>query len=179
MSDYWAPAWFHGTVPPDAPTRTLTEWVVLGLLAQGPTHGFALARRLRRGGEVGRVWAASRPLTYRALDQLVAARWAEPIGTEPGAGPVRTLHRITPAGRRALARWLAAPVEHLRDVRSELLVKLLLLEQAGRSPAPLVAAQRTAFRAPLRAALEAPGTDAVTRWRRAQAEAVERFLMND
>jgi hypothetical protein len=43
--------------------RPLAEWMVLGLLAEQPSHGFALARLLAPGGEVGRVWAASRPLT--------------------------------------------------------------------------------------------------------------------
>ena len=32
--------------------RPLTEWVVLGLLAEAPTHGFAIARLLAPGGEV-------------------------------------------------------------------------------------------------------------------------------
>jgi DNA-binding PadR family transcriptional regulator len=163
-------------VPKDTAERSLTEWVVLGLLAEGPTHGFALTRLLQRGGEVGRVWAASRPLTYRAIDQLVADGLAEPVGTEPGDGPPRTPHRVTPSGRRALRRWLATPVAHFRDVRAELLVKLLVLERAGRPTAPLLVAQRAAFADALREARDAPGTDAVSRWRRAQADAIDDFL---
>jgi hypothetical protein len=38
--------------------------------------------------------------------------------------------------------WLTRPVEHTRDVRSELLVKLALLDRAGKDPQPLLAAQR-------------------------------------
>ncbi|MGH9276437.1 MAG: PadR family transcriptional regulator [Acidimicrobiales bacterium] len=159
--------------------RTLTEWVVLGLLAEAPAHGFALARLLGHGGEVGRVWAATRPLTYRAIDQLEADGLATAVRTEAGAGPRRTVHRPTPAGRRALARWLAAPVPRFRDVRAELLVKLLLLERSGKPTEPLLAAQREAF-APLLADVRAaPVTDSVTRWRRAQAEAVAAFLASD
>lgn len=163
-------------MPKDADERTLTEWVVLGLLAEGPAHGFAIARLVQRGGAVGRVWAASRPLTYRAIDQLAADGLVEPVGTEPGAGPPRTLHRVTPAGRRALRRWLAAPVAHFRDVRAELLVKLLLLERSGRPTDPLLAAQRSAFADALLATRQGQETDAVSRWRRAQAAAIEAFL---
>jgi hypothetical protein len=61
-------------------------------------------------------------------------------------------------------------------VRAVLLAKLLLLERAGRSRRRLLAAQRRAF-APLLADVRAvPVTDSVTRWRRAQADAIDRFL---
>jgi DNA-binding PadR family transcriptional regulator len=156
--------------------RSLTEWAVLGLIAEAPTHGFALARLLTRGGEVGRVWAATRPLTYRAIDQLAAEGLIEPVRTEPGAGPPRTVHRATPAGRRALRRWLSQPVAHPRQVRAELLVKLLLLERSGRSTAPLLRAQQTAFAEVLATARRAPVDDSVGRWRAEQAAAIDRFL---
>ena len=39
-----------------------------GILYQGPTHGFAVAARLKPDGDIGRVWSLSRPLTYRSLD---------------------------------------------------------------------------------------------------------------
>jgi len=154
----------------------LTEWAVLGLLAEEPAHGFALARLLARGGEVGRVWAATRPLTYRAIDQLAADGLIEPVRTEPGAGPPRTVHRPTAAGRRALRRWLAQPVAHPREVRAELLVKLLLLERAGQPTAPLLLAQRDAFADLLEPARQPPAHDSVSRWRAEQAAAIDRFL---
>ena len=159
--------------------RALTEWVVLGLLAEEPNHGFALARLLAPGGEVGRVWSASRPLTYRAIDQLAADGMIEPVRTEPGHGPQRTVHEVTAAGRRDLAEWLRTPVPRFRDVRAALLAKLLLLERAGRSTRRLRAAQQKAF-APLLAEVRAqPPADTVARWRRAQAEAIAAFLAED
>ena len=162
-------------VPSDR-DRPLTEWVVLGLLAEEPAHGFALARLLAPGGEVGRVWSASRPLTYRAIDQLASDGLIEPVRVEPGHGPQRTVHELTAAGHEELTEWLRTPVPRFRDVRATLLAKLLLLERAGRSPRRLLAAQRKAF-APLLAEVRAqPPADAVSRWRSAQAEAIARFL---
>ena len=156
--------------------RSLTEWVVLGLIAERPTHGFALARLLARGGEVGRVWAATRPLTDRAIDQLAADGFIEPVRTEVGAGPPRTVHRATATGRRALRRWLSQPVAHPREVRAELLVKLLLLERAGKPTGPLLAAQREAFAEVLEVTRRASAQDSVSRWRAEQAAAIDRFL---
>lgn len=168
-------AWSNGAVARRR-NRSLTEWTVLGLVAEEPTHGFALARLLARGGEVGRVWAATRPLTYRAIDQLAADGLVEPIRTEPGSGPPRTVHRATSTGRRALRRWLMEPVAHPRQVRAELLVKLLLLERAGKSTAPLLAAQRDALADALDAARHPAARDSASRWRAEQADAIDRFL---
>jgi DNA-binding PadR family transcriptional regulator len=156
--------------------RQLTEWVVLGLFAEAPNHGFALARLLARGGEIGRVWSASRPLTYRAIELLASDGLVEPVRTEPGLGPQRTVHEITSDGCAALDVWLRAPVEHFRDVRAVLLAKLLLLERAGRSTRRLRMAQRKAFAPLLEEVRSQPPTDSVARWRLAQAEAIAAFL---
>ncbi|MGW4800686.1 hypothetical protein ACWEPC_50535, partial [Nonomuraea sp. NPDC004297] len=37
--------------------------------------------------------------------------------------------------------WLTRPVAHIRDMRTEFLVKLALLDRAATDPAPLLAAQ--------------------------------------
>ena len=47
----------------------------------------------------------------------------------------------TPQGRTAARAWLWTPVEHDGDVRSELLVKLALLDRAGSDSQALVEAQ--------------------------------------
>ena len=45
-------------------------------------------------------------------------------------------------GRAELRRWLATPVEHLRDLRSELLLKLVIAQRCGIGTADMLAAQR-------------------------------------
>ena len=76
-----------------------------------------------------------------------------------------------------VGRWLDRPVEHVRDVRTELLVKLALRDRAGLDRVPLLAAQRDRF-APTLAALTTPrpDDDLVDVWRRESARAVDRFL---
>jgi len=107
----------------------LGEWACLGILYPAPTHGFAIAARLKPDGDVGRVWSLSRGLTYRSLDQLAARGYLQPVGEEPGiAGGNRTILAATRTGRAQLRKWLATPVTHLRDVRSELLLKLIVAD---------------------------------------------------
>ena len=97
---------------------SITEYAVLGVLAEGPSHGFAIAKQLDSSAELGRVFTVRRPLVYRALDRLVEVGYAEAVSTEKGAaGPNRVIHRVTPPGRRRLRRWLTEPVEHVRDLR--------------------------------------------------------------
>jgi PadR family transcriptional regulator AphA len=119
------------------------DWAVLGLLAEGESHGFALARQLSATGELGRIWTVGQAVVYRTIDLLVAKGMAEVCGAEPGLrGPSRTVVRATAAGQQALARWLALPVEHFRDTRTVLLLKLELLRRGGRDQRSLLLAQR-------------------------------------
>lgn len=125
--------------------RDLTpgEWSVLALLTEAPGHGWALAKSMSRTGEIGRVWSVGRPLVYRALELLEERKFIEPIGRERGArGPDRTLFQATDLGRNELSLWLAEPVDHVRDVRSLFLLKLVLAERVGNDSGPLLKAQR-------------------------------------
>jgi PadR family transcriptional regulator AphA len=162
----------------DRPNLSLTEWVVLALMGERPSHGFAVGRQLEPGTDLGRVLTVHRPLVYRALDRLAAAGLVKAHHTEPGlAGPDRTIYEITAPGRRALSAWLATPVQHVRDLRIELLVKLRLLARAGGDPLPLIQAQRAALGDTLDALARLPdGSDEVDLWRHHNARAAAAFL---
>lgn len=155
---------------------SLTEYAVLGVLAEQPAHGFAISKALAPGGDIGRVLTVRRPLVYRALDRLVELGLAEPYHTEPGdGGPQRVVHRITRAGRTQLRSWLRRPVAHVRDMRIEFLLKLTFLDRSGSSPAELVDEQRRQLR-PTIDALGGPAADHVEMWRRHNALAAMAFL---
>lgn len=161
--------------------RTLTEWVVLALVDERPTHGWAIVRALRPDGPIGRVWTSSGPLVYRAIHLLEEGGLLRESGEATGRGPSRTVLEITAEGSRAVETWLREPVAHVRDLRSELLVKLLLLERRGLDPVPLVRAQQQLLRPVARAlrrdARTAAGEDRlVPLWRATTAAAALRFL---
>lgn len=156
----------------------LGEWACLGVLYREPAHGFAVAARLRPEADVGRVWSMSRPLTYRALDQLQLRGLVEPVAEEPGlAGGPRTVLAATRNGRTAFRRWIDTPVIHLRDLRSELLLKLVLATGCGLDAGPLLSAQRHHVDQMV-TALEVPNdcNDPVALWRYEAAAAAQRFL---
>lgn len=158
------------------PDLALAERVCLALVAQGVSHGWALGTILAADGELGRVWALSRPLTYRAIDGLVAKRLITRREQATAGGRERAVLAATAAGRRIVATWLDEPVHHLRDVRTELLVKLLLRARDGRSSEALLHAQQAVFAPAIDALTAGREADVVDVWRREQARAIRRFL---
>ena len=163
-------------------SMSLTDWVVLGLVAEAPRHGFAAARELAADAALGQVWTVPRPLVYRAIDHLRDEGLVEPVRTEAGAkGPHRTVYRVTRRGRSRLTRWLDQPVAHPRDVRSELLVKFMLLARRDRPLAGLARRQLDQF-APMTDGLDRGARDAVgaervvARWRVESIGAIRRTL---
>ncbi|HRE01799.1 MAG TPA: PadR family transcriptional regulator, partial [Ilumatobacteraceae bacterium] len=151
----------------------LGEWACLGLLATGRSHGFAVATQLKPSSDLGRVWSQSRPLVYRALDHLTELGYVTPTGEEPGiAGGNRTIYAVTPLGRRRLRTWLTTPVAHLRDVRSELVMKVMLAERCRVDLRPMLAAQRAQFAALAESlAGQRASGDVVATWRSEFADA--------
>jgi DNA-binding PadR family transcriptional regulator len=159
----------------------LPEWTVLVLLSQRPAHGFAVSQLTAPDGELGRIWRIPRPVVYRAIGRLLDAGLITPESVEAGLGPQRTIYTVTSEGRREAEHWLSTPVEHVRDIRSHLLIKLALLYRADRDPGDLLRRQRAALE-PIAYAMQAPpaehdGFDAILlAWRRATAAAALGFL---
>src|SRR5215813_6437826 len=174
----WATTLGHMTEGPSLP---LAEHAVLAMLSERPAHGFAIARLTAPGGELGRIWHIPRPVVYRSIGRLLDAGLITPAAVESGRGPQRTIYTVTAQGRQAAARWLDTPVEHVRDVRTQLLLKLALLDRAGRDPTDLLQRQRAVLE-PIAAAIKAErpqgkGFDAtLLAWRRANAVATLDFL---
>jgi PadR family transcriptional regulator AphA len=155
----------------------LGEWACLGILYDRPAHGFAVAARLKPEADIGRIWSLSRALTYRSLDQLAVRELVHAIGEEPGiAGGNRTILAPTRRGRAAFRRWVHTPVEHLRDLRSELLLKIALARVNDVDITDTIDAQRAHVARVLAALDSGDGDDIVLRWRRESAGAALRFL---
>jgi len=158
----------------------LAEWVVLAVVDEAPAHGFAIACLVAPEGDLGRIWHIPRPMVYRALPRLAAAGLVREDEATAGQGPDRHPYAVTSAGHRAVARWLETPVDHVREVRSELLLKLALLDRRGRLAATLVERQRARF-ADIETALLTESAasgfeETLRRWRRANLRATVEFL---
>jgi DNA-binding PadR family transcriptional regulator len=88
----------------------LLEFAVLGLLHEGPTHGYDLRRRLNtalgpfRALSYGTLYPALRDL----LDHGLIAETTDPAG--PSGRRPRVVYELTAAGQGALRRtWSPAP----------------------------------------------------------------------
>ena len=164
-----------------SPTLSLPEWTVLAVVSEGPTHGFAIAQLTAPGGELGRIWHIPRPVIYRSIGRLLDLVLLTPKSVESGRGPQRTVYSVTPQGAAAVAHWLDTPVQHIREVRSHLLLKLALLDRTGGDPTGLLERQK-AILEPIADAIkaESPGSagfDAtLLAWRRATTAATMNFL---
>jgi DNA-binding PadR family transcriptional regulator len=158
------------------------EWAVLALLCEQPAHGWALARQLQESGELGSIWSLTRPLVYRSLEILEARGLIVPAGSEPGArGPNRTIFRATQEGHVAVSHWLQEPVEHVREGRSLLLLKLVFAQRSCIDPRAMLRAQQAtiveAIDSLQQRVGESAGTDAILlRFRLESSRAVERFI---
>jgi DNA-binding PadR family transcriptional regulator len=154
----------------------LARDVVLALIVQQPRHGWALHEELAPRGEIGRAWTLSRQLVYRAIDTLEADGLVKRAQPKDGGGADKVIISPTAKGKSHTTAWLNQPVEHLRDVRTELVVKMMLRERAGLSAQSFLTAQHEAFAPLLRAIESSPAQTPVDMWRRESASAVKRFL---
>jgi DNA-binding PadR family transcriptional regulator len=152
----------HGATVPSTvravePSDDLTpsELCILALLVEGPRHGWGLSTVLAHDGEIGGIWSVARPLVYTGLRRLDGDGYIKMSGLERGErGPHRVIYQVTAKGRKAVLRWLAEPVEHIREIRSLFLLKVVLGQRLGLDVEPLLVKQR-ALMAPFIGFLEA------------------------
>jgi len=86
--------------------RGSTELLILALLEDRARHGYDIARLIaeRSGGEISFHAASLYPSLYRLEEKrFIEGRWVEKAGQRR-----RRYYRLTPAGRKALARQRGA-----------------------------------------------------------------------
>ena len=140
--------------------------MLLGLLSRAPGSGWDLKSRLVRDPALH--WDAELAQIYPALRRLLRGGFVALKRRRSTKGPARREYRLTAAGRRELADWLAEPPELPRP-KDAALARLAFLER--RTPEDRLARLK-AYRALLAEALRraGPGTTAARRRRRALLE---------
>ncbi len=155
---------------------SLIEATCLALIGQGSTHGYDIAKRFHPEGDIGEVFTQTNPVVYRALKSLEAAQLVKSTDALGVRKQLKFALSVTEEGERIFGNWLNAPAIHIRDLRTEFLVKLHLRELAGLKQRKFIALQRDALENVLSHLLANPSRSAVAIWRREQARAVARFL---
>lgn len=124
---------------------------LLGLLEEGPQHGYELKHRYDEH------FPAARPLpfgqVYATLARLHRDGLVDIAAVESGAGPDRKVYVITPAGVSALEEWIDAPTA-VGFVRNELFSRVVVALISGRDPATILDTQRAAHLARMREVTE-------------------------
>jgi DNA-binding PadR family transcriptional regulator len=136
---------------------------VLALLSAKPAHGYELKSSFDQA--VGDQWGGLNiGHIYQILDRLSrdglidSQRQAQPVK------PDRVVHRLTPAGRAELDRWLAEPAVPARGYRDDFFLKVMAAVRSA-DPATLPAVlsgQRAHLLRQLHALAEARATTPAT-----------------
>lgn len=158
------------------PSLDLVEGACLTLILHGTSHGYQLAKQFEANTMLGEVLTLSRPVVYRAIKSLEKHRLIRSVESTGLRGQLKWKLKCTPDGERSAKQWLAEPVSHLRDLRSEFLVKILLTQITKVSTARLIKTQRQTLEAVTEVLLADSAPTAVAIWRREQARASLRFL---
>jgi DNA-binding PadR family transcriptional regulator len=113
---------------------------VLALLAAKPAHGYELKGSFEQA--VGDQWGGLNiGHLYQVLDRLARDGLIESERQPQPVKPDRLVHRITPAGRAELGRWLEEPSVRARGYRDDFFLKVMAAAQAG-DPATLAGVLR-------------------------------------
>lgn len=107
---------------------TPAEYAVLGLLRQQPAYGYELQRQLSGGRGLARVCPVEPSMVYAILKslsglELIDGEW------DSSTYPPRAVYATTADGDATFQRWLRQPVERLRQVRYDFMVKLYFAMQ--------------------------------------------------
>jgi DNA-binding PadR family transcriptional regulator len=108
---------------------------VLALLAGKPAHGYELKTSFEQA--VGDQWGGLNiGHLYQILDRLSRDGLIESQRQPQQVKPDRVIHRLTPAGRAELDRWLAEPAIPARGYRDDFFLKIMAAVRSG-DPATL------------------------------------------
>lgn len=118
-----------------------TGHFLLGVLAEGPAHGYDLKR------EHDRRLPTAKPLAYgqvyATLSRLERDGLVEVAETRQEAGPERTTYALTDAGDRALRDWLGEPEPAGPYPAEDLVRKTVIALHLDADAAAFLQAQRT------------------------------------
>lgn len=102
--------------------RNPADYPVLGILSQGPAHGYDVCRELRE--QLGEIWRLRTSHTYALLAGLEKDGLVCHERVDQETRPAKKVFSITEEGRQKFLEWVRAPVASVRDIRLEFLAKL-------------------------------------------------------
>ncbi len=132
------------------------EYALLGLLRDGPAHGYRLAAAFGPSERLGVIVRLKMSQMYAYLHKLERAGWLT-VADEAGAsgkpdggsgareaGRMRRVFTLTAIGAQAFDEWLATPISATREMRLTFLLKLAFVLHDHAQAQRLLKSQRAA-----------------------------------
>jgi DNA-binding PadR family transcriptional regulator len=99
-----------------------TEYILLGVLMQGPRHGYEIMRFL--DSALKAAWRVSSSQLYNLMKRMEKEKLLESSIEPQATRPSKRVFKITEKGKGAFLDWLSSPTDHVRDFRLEFIGKL-------------------------------------------------------
>jgi DNA-binding PadR family transcriptional regulator len=125
-------------------TELRPEFVALGLLAEGPAHGYELFRRFK--ASLDGLWHISESQFYATLKRVEKHGLVVRSAPQKGEGASRRLLSLTPTGHKLFAEWITEPtVASPRLVHLEFLTRLYFARRLFPRKVPALVAEQIRF----------------------------------
>jgi PadR family transcriptional regulator, regulatory protein AphA len=108
------------------------EYLLLGLLDQGPNHGYHLYKELDRFEGVGLVWHIKQGKLYALLDRLETEGLLEAKLISNQEYPPRKEYSLTEHGKMVYQNWMQSPVNHGREMRQDFLARYYFAQNSSK-----------------------------------------------
>ncbi len=103
------------------------EYALLGLLYQGPAHGYELHKTIAEPDGIGMIWGVKISNLYAQLAKLEKAGLIKGEVQTVEDRPARTEFHLTDKGKVEFEGWLNRLVQHPREIRQEFMLKYYLV----------------------------------------------------
>jgi DNA-binding PadR family transcriptional regulator len=122
-------------MPPKTSGIHSLEYVLLGMLAQQPRHGYELHKELSNLEGLGLVWRVKQAQLYATLDKLESQGHLSVRLITTESHPPRKEYHLTRSGHKLFEEWMISPVEHGRELRQDFLAKFYFARLQGEATA--------------------------------------------
>jgi PadR family transcriptional regulator AphA len=107
------------------------EYILLGLLADCPRHGYDLYRQITHFDAISLVWNIKQSQLYALLDKLESDGLLKSTLVAGDSHLMKKNFSLTGAGIQTFKAWKTSPVDHPREMRQEFLAKLYFCQKDG------------------------------------------------
>ncbi|MGV8027299.1 MAG: PadR family transcriptional regulator [Anaerolineaceae bacterium] len=113
------------------------HFVILGILSDGPKHGYQIHKYINDPDGIGAVWKIKITNIYGLIDVLEKKGYVVPskLQIDDSSYPPKKYFEITDGGIELFQTWLHEPVKHGREIRQVFLSKLYFANKEGKENA--------------------------------------------